>query len=123
MVEDWNISEKRGGPEVFLEIAPIAQFLSDIEKEGIKLFKRAIPFYPDTIKIGIHHIRGGGARQFLYEQFFRGNLKIDGLPPPNVVDTIFFGIWIGGDCSSEQNEGVLQPASPKFSGSLTQVGR
>ena len=59
MVGDWNISENRGVPEVFLEIASIAQFLSDIEKEGIKLFRRAIPFYPDTIKIDIHHIRGG----------------------------------------------------------------
>ena len=63
MEENWNISENRGG-EVFLEIASIAQFLSDIKKEGIKLFRRAIPFYPDTIKIDIHHIRGGGARQF-----------------------------------------------------------
>ena len=102
MVRDWNISENRGGAEVFLEIASIAQFLSEIEKEGIKLFRRAIPFYPDTIKIGIHHIRGEGARQFSYEQLFRGNLKIDGLPPPNVVDINFFGIWIEGDCSSEQ---------------------
>ena len=63
MVGNWNISEDRGGPEVFLEIASIAQFLSEIEKEGIKLFGRAIPFYPDTKKIGIHHIRGGGARK------------------------------------------------------------
>ena len=60
MVENWNISENRGGPEVFLEIASIAQFLSEIKKEGIKLFRRAIPFYPDPQKIGIHHIRGGG---------------------------------------------------------------
>ena len=64
MVGNWNISEDRGGPEVFLEIASIAQFLSEIEKEGIKLFGRAIPFYPDTKKIGIHHIRGGEPVKF-----------------------------------------------------------
>ena len=29
-------------------------------------------------------------------------MKIDGLPPPNVVDTNFYGIWIEGECSSEQ---------------------
>ena len=53
-----------GGPEVFLEIVSIAQFLSEIKKEGIKLFGRAIPFYPDTKKIGIHHIRGGEPVKF-----------------------------------------------------------
>ena len=44
----------------FLEIVSIAQFLSEIKKQGIKMFRRAIPFYPDPQKIGIHHIRGGG---------------------------------------------------------------
>ena len=82
MVENWNISENRGGPEVFLEIASIAQFLSEIKKEGIKLFRRAILFYPGTKTIGIHPIRGGGARPFSYEQFFRGNLKNGRAPPP-----------------------------------------
>ena len=43
MMVNWNISENRGGAEVFLEIASIAQFFSDFEKEGIKLFKREIP--------------------------------------------------------------------------------
>ena len=65
MMENWNISENRGGPEVFLEIASIAQFLSEIKKQGIKLFRRAIPFYPDPKKIGIHHIRGGEPVHFL----------------------------------------------------------
>ena len=37
-----------GGSDFFFEIASIAQFLSEIEKEGIKLFRRAISFYPDT---------------------------------------------------------------------------
>ena len=65
MVENWNVSENMGGPEVFLEIVSIAQFLSEIEKEGIKLFGRAIPFYPDTKKIGIYHIRGGSPSIFI----------------------------------------------------------
>ena len=65
MMENWNISENRGGPEVFLEIASIAQFLSEIKKEGIKLFRRAILFYPGTKTIGIHHIRGGESVHFL----------------------------------------------------------
>ena len=82
--------------DFFLEIASIAQFLSEIKNEGIKLFRRAIPFYPDPQKIGIHHIRGGGARPFSYEQFFRGNLKNE------QVDTKCFGTWIEEDCSSEQ---------------------
>ena len=69
MVKNWNISENRGGAEVFLEIASIAQFLSEIEKEGIKLFRRAIPFYADTIKIGIHHIRGGEPVNFHINHF------------------------------------------------------
>ena len=29
-------------------------------------------------------------------------MKIDGPSPPNVVDTNFYGIWIEGDCCSEQ---------------------
>ena len=48
MVENWNISENRGGPEIFLEIASIAQFLSEIKKEGIKLFRRVIHLYTET---------------------------------------------------------------------------
>ena len=59
MMENWNISENRGGPEVFLEIASIAQFLSEIKKEGIKLFRRAIPFYPDPKKL-VSTTLGGG---------------------------------------------------------------
>ena len=51
--------------KLFFEIASIAQFLSDIKKEGIKLFGRAIPFYPDTKIIGIHHIRGGSPSIFI----------------------------------------------------------
>ena len=40
------------------------------QKQGIKLFRRAIPFYPDPQKIGIHHIRGGVARQFMFHLCF-----------------------------------------------------
>ena len=43
MVENLNISEKKGGPEVFFEIVSIAQFFFDFKKKGIKLFRRAIP--------------------------------------------------------------------------------
>ena len=76
MVENLNISENRGGPEVFLEIASIAQFLSDFKKQGIKLFRRAIPFYPDPQKIGIHHIRGGGSPS-IYVSFVFHQVKMD----------------------------------------------
>ena len=69
MVENLNISENRGRPEFFLEIASIAQFFSDIGKEGIKLFERAIPFYLDTKKIGIQHIRGGEPSIFIWTIF------------------------------------------------------
>ena len=64
MVENWNISENRGGAEVFLEIVSIAQFSSDFKTNGTKLFRRVISLYTDAQTIGINHIRGGGARQF-----------------------------------------------------------
>ena len=83
MVENWNISENRGGAKVFLEIVSIAQFSSDFKTNGTKLFRRVIPFYPDAKKAGIHHIRGRGrARQFSYQQLFRGKLKVLGVCPP-----------------------------------------
>ena len=123
------ISKKTSGPplfsdifqfstiwDFFLEIASIAQFLSEIEKEGIKLFRRAIPFYPDPQKIGIHHIRGGGGASI-----FRLPLKNCSYenwrarPPPNVVDTNFFGIWIEGDCSSEQSDAFFFEIEEKLS--------
>ena len=76
------VDMKIGGAEVFLEIASIAQFFFDFEKEGIRLFRRAISFYLDTKKLVSTTLGGGRARQFSYEQFFRGNLKIDAPPPP-----------------------------------------
>ena len=58
-----------------MEIASIAQFLSEIKNEGIKLFRRAIPFYPDPKKIGIHHIRGGSPS--IYVSFVFHQTKMD----------------------------------------------
>ena len=43
LVENWNISENRGGADFFFEIVSIAQFLSDFKTNGTKLFRRAIP--------------------------------------------------------------------------------
>ena len=40
---------------------------------------------------------------------------MDGLPPPNVVDTDFFGIWIEGDCSSEQFDAFFFDIGQKLS--------
>ena len=88
MEENWNISENRGG-EVFLEIASIAQILSDIKKEGIKLFRRAIPFYPDTINIGIHHIRGGEPVNFQITPKKLFIWKLTGSRPPNIYIYIY----------------------------------
>ena len=76
--------------DFFFEIASIAQCLSDIKKEGIKLFGRAIPFYPDTKIIGNHHIRGGEPINFHINHFLGVSWKFRG-SPTNVVDTIFFG--------------------------------
>ena len=59
MVENWNISENRGGAEFFLEIVSIAQFSSDFKTNGTKLFRRVISLYTDAQTIGINHIRGG----------------------------------------------------------------
>ena len=54
--------ENRGGADFFFEIASIAQFLSEIKKEGIKLFRRAIPFYPDPKKMVSSTLGGGWGR-------------------------------------------------------------
>ena len=75
MVENWNISENRGGAEVFLEIASIAQFLSEIKNEGIKLFRRAIPFYPDPKKL-VSTTLGGGSPS-IYVSFVFHQTKMD----------------------------------------------
>ena len=42
-------------------------------------------------------------------------MKIDGLPPPNVVDTNIFGIWIEGDWSSEQFDAFFFNLGQKLS--------
>ena len=60
MVENCDISENRGGSEVFFEIAWIAQFLFDFNKDGSKLFRRAIPFFPDAKKL-VSTTLGGGS--------------------------------------------------------------
>ena len=69
MVENWNISENKGGAEVFLEIASIAQFFFDFEKEGIRLFRRAISFYPDTKKLVSTTLGGGEPVNFHMNNF------------------------------------------------------
>ena len=42
-------------------------------------------------------------------------MEMDGLPPPNVVDTDFFGIWIEGDCSSEHFDALFFDFGQKLS--------
>ena len=48
------------------------------------------PYRKISKKIPSPQIRGGGARQFSYQQFFRGKLKVKGLPPPLIYIYIFF---------------------------------
>ena len=40
---------------------------------------------------------------------------MDGLPPPNVVDTNCFGTWIEEDCSSEQFDAFFFDFGQKLS--------
>ena len=47
---NWNISENKGEPEVFLEIVSIAQFFFDFKKKRHQIVQKSNPLIEKIIK-------------------------------------------------------------------------
>ena len=92
-MENWNISENRGGADFFLKLCQSLNFYQISKRMAPNCSEEQSPYRKISKKIPSPHIRGGGARQFSYQQFFRGKLRVQGLPPPLCIYIYFFNYF------------------------------